>query len=101
LTPVTENTAAYTGISVVNSTAAPVSVTFEAFSADGASLGTNTINIPNGAANIQLLRELIPQFINLDGGTVKILASGNVRVLGFRGAFSGSELLFLRGETTP
>jgi hypothetical protein len=101
LTPVTENTAAYTGISVVNSTAAPVSVTFEAFSADGASLGTNTINIPNGAANIQLLRELIPQFINLDGGTVKISASGNVRVLGFRGAFSGSELLFLRGETTP
>jgi hypothetical protein len=104
LTPVTENADAYTGISVVNSSAVPVSVTFEAFSAAGASLGTNTINISNGVATIQLLRELIPQFINQDGGTVKITTTGNVRVLGFRGTLYGApfaELLFLRGETTP
>jgi hypothetical protein len=101
LTPTSETTSTYTGISVLNTSGATNAVTVEAFNSAGASLGTITFNLASGGARIQLLRELIPQSLNQSNGSLRISSSGKVKVLGFQGNFDLSDLIYLRGETTP
>jgi hypothetical protein len=101
MTPAVETSDSYTGISVFNPTGNPVTVTFDAFASTGMALGTATVTIPAGFANVQLLRQLISNTVGNDNMLVRITASANISVLGLRGTFSGSELIYLRGETLP
>jgi hypothetical protein len=101
MTPTAETATAYTGLALVNTSSADVSVTLEVISATGTSFGTTTFTLPKNNGIMKLLTDFIPQSLNHDNGRLRISATGSVKVLGFRGALDASELLFLRGETTP
>jgi hypothetical protein len=101
MTPTTETTTAYTGLALVNTSSADVSVTLEVTSATGASLGTTSFTLARNNGIMKLLREFIPQSLPHDNGRLRISGTGNVKVLGFLGTLDSSQLIFLRGETTP
>jgi hypothetical protein len=101
MTPAVETSDSYTGIAIYNPTANPATVTFDAFASGGTTIGSATITIPTGLANIHLLREMISKAVGNDNILVRITASTNVSVLGLRGTFNGTELIYLRGETQP
>src|SRR5262249_85372 len=81
LTPASETTGGYTGLSILNPASAPTDVTVEAFSQTGGSLGSTTFTLAGNNARIQLLRELLPQAFNNDNVLVRVASSaGPVRL---------------------
>jgi hypothetical protein len=100
LTPTTETSTAYTGLALVNTSPAAISVTLELISTTGSSVGTTTVALAANNGTVKLLRELIPASLSHDNGRLRISSTGNLKVLGFRGTFDLKELLLLRGETT-
>jgi hypothetical protein len=101
MTPAIETSDNYTGLAIYNPTANPATVTFDAFASGGTTIGSATITIPTGLANIHLLREMISKAVGNDNILLRITSPVNVNVLGLRGTFNGSELIYLRGETQP
>jgi len=102
LTPAAETSSTYTGLAITNPSSGSVSVTVDAFSANGTSLGTTTFSLDANTARIQLLRELLPQSANNDNVLVRITSTpASIRIVSFRGTLDGNELINLNGETTP
>jgi hypothetical protein len=102
LTPAAETSSTYTGLAIANLGSSAASVTVDAFSASGTSLGTTTFSLNSNTARIQLLRELIPQALNNDNVLVRITSTpATVRLVSFRGTLDGNELIYLNPETTP
>ena len=101
MTPTAESLSTYTGLVVFNPLSTSTSVTIDLFSSAGASLGSTTFSLAGNTSRVQLLRELITQSLTHENGTIRITASANVKVLGFRGTTNLTELIYLRGETIP
>jgi hypothetical protein len=101
MTPTTETANAYTGVVVVNPLSVSVNVTAGLTSSAGASVGSKTFTVSPNSAQVQLLRELIPQSLPHDNGVLSISGTTNIKVLAFRGTLNLTELIYLRGEPKP
>ena len=102
LNPAAETATTYTGLAILNPLPSASTVTISAFSSNGAALSPVSFNLPANTSSIQLLRNLVPQSLNNDNLLVQITSTGGpVQMISFRGKLDSSELIFLKGETTP
>lgn len=102
LSPTVATGLEFTGIAVVNATAADTTVSVETFQADGRDRGATNFTLAPGESAIRLLRELTPDVLERAAGYVRISSTpGNVRVAAYRGAWDLSELLYVESQVAP